>query len=226
MERLLNSSLTIAGLHVRSTRDDRAKKEDRTPIVYVGLTDVREYHDLLQKAGWRAVPVDTQAPSPKTVVPSCLILDGSEFNGEDPVSRQTLGSFRPDVPVIFMVKDADVATIVRFMKAGAFDVLRRPVTDGCFVDTIRIALEHSDATLKQDLEVRQLSDRYASLSHRERQVMTLIVAGLLNKQVGGELGISEITVKAHRGSVMRKMNASSFAGLVRMAATMEFSRLV
>lgn len=226
MERLLNSSLKIAGLQVRTTRDDRAKKEDCTPIVYVGLTDVREYHGLLQKAGWHARPVDTQAPGLSTVVPSCLILDGSEFSGEDRASCQTFGSFRPDVPVIFIVTDADVTAIVRLMKAGAFDVLRRPVADDCFVDTIRSALEHSEATLRQDLEVRQLSDRYASLSHRERQVMTLLVAGLLNKQVGGELGISEITVKAHRGSVMRKMNARSFAGLVRMAATMEFGRLV
>ena len=107
---------------------------------------------------------------------------------------------------------------VRVMKAGAVEFLTKPFADGVLLDAIRGAIEHSRAALRADSEMRTLRTAYASLTPREREVMGLVVSGLLNKQVGGELGISEITVKAHRGQVMRKMNAASLPDLVTMAA--------
>jgi FixJ family two-component response regulator len=125
---------------------------------------------------------------------------------------------RTDTPIIFITGHGDVPMSVKAMKAGAVEFLTKPFSDDVLLDAIRGAIERSRAALRQDSEMQVLRSCYASLTSREREVMVLVVSGLLNKQVGGELGISEITVKAHRGQVMRKMKADSLPDLVTMAA--------
>jgi FixJ family two-component response regulator len=125
---------------------------------------------------------------------------------------------RADMPIMFITGYGDVPTSVRAMKAGAVEFLMKPFKHSVLVNAIRESLDRSRLALAREMEMRILWNRYASLTRRERQVMALVVSGLLNKQVGGELGISEITVKAHRGQVMQKMQASSLPDLVRISA--------
>jgi FixJ family two-component response regulator len=162
---------------------------------------------------------------PRSLGPSCLILDYSlpDLNGLE--LQKLLADERADVPIIFITGYGDVPKAVQAMKAGALEFLTKPLTAGVLLKAIRGGLERSCATLRHAADVQRLRDRYASLSRRERQVMALVVSGLLNKQVGGELGISEITVKAHRGRVMQKMKADSLATLVRMAARLRIPRI-
>jgi FixJ family two-component response regulator len=155
---------------------------------------------------------------PRPMVPSCVLLDVNlpDLNGLD-VQRRVAAD-RTDTPIIFITGCGDVPTTVRAMKAGAIEFLTKPLDDDALLVAIEHALERSRAARDEEDQMHSLRGRYATLSRREREVMALVVAGLLNKQVGGELGISEITVKAHRGSVMRKMQAGSLPKLVSMAA--------
>jgi FixJ family two-component response regulator len=155
------------------------------------------------------------------VDPGCLVLDVSlpDLNGLE--LQERLAGGRRHLPIIFITGYGDVPMTVKAMKAGAFEFLTKPFSNDVLLDAIRRASERSRAAFDQEKELSALRDEYALLSRREREVMTRVVAGRLNKQVAAELGISEITVKAHRGKVMRKMHADSVADLVRMAARLD-----
>jgi FixJ family two-component response regulator len=200
-----------------------------SPIVFVVDDDisVRESLELLiRTAGWQPEIFESAQEflsRPHVLVPSCLVLDVTlpGLNGLDLQKRVAVD--RTDMPIIFITAYGDVPMTVQAMKAGAVEFLTKPFDDNVLLTAIEQALNRSRAALEHKAETRGLCDRYASLSRREREVMALVVRGLLNKQVGFELGISEITVKAHRGKVMQKMNARSFAELVNMAARLPVS---
>jgi FixJ family two-component response regulator len=200
-----------------------------TPIVFVVDDDVsvRESLELLiHTAGWQPETFGAAREflaRPRPLVPSCLVLDVSlpDLNGLELQTR--IGADRSDLPIIFITGHGDVPMTVRAMKGGAVEFLTKPFGSDELLSAIRSAIERSRAALGSEAELRALRECYASLSRREREVMALVVSGLLNKQVGGELGISEITVKAHRGKVMRKMKAGSLADLVTMAARLRLA---
>jgi FixJ family two-component response regulator len=193
------------------------------PVVFLadGVLEREELRAVIHGAGWRIEPLDAGNEAfaeANDLVPSCLVLDAG-----GPHLRLPLAPGGTDVPIIWITSRCDVPMTVRAMKAGAIDVLTKPVRADALVDAVGRALNASTAALRRAQEMRHLRGRYGSLSLRERQVMTLVASGLLNKQVGGELGISEVTVKAHRGKVMRKMNAQSLAHLVAMAASLQLA---
>ena len=202
---------------------------DATPIVFVVDDDVsvRESLELLIRcAGWTAetfASAQEFVSRPRVPAPSCLVLDVSlpGLNGLE--LQQRVAAERTDMPIIFITGHGDVPMSVQAMKAGAVEFLTKPFGDDILLSAIRNALERSRAALTHEGEIRALRDAYGSLTSREREVMALVVTGRLNKQVGGELGISEITVKAHRGKVMRKMKAGSLADLVKMAAQLRLA---
>ena len=199
------------------------------PIVFVVDDDisVRESLELLvREAGWQPETFESAKEflsRPRVVVPSCLILDISlpGLNGLDLQKR--VAADRTDMPIIFITGHGDVQMTVQAMKGGAVEFLTKPFDNDVLLSAIQNAIERSRAALGHEAEIRALRDRYASLSRREREVMALVVSGLLNKQVGFELGISEITVKAHRGRVMQKMEARSLADLVTMGARLHLA---
>jgi FixJ family two-component response regulator len=200
------------------------------PIVYVVDDDVSVRESLefmIRCEGWKSQTFASATEflsRPRVTAPGCLILDVNlpDLNGLD--LQKQISADRTEMPIIFITGYGDVPMSVQAMKAGATEFLTKPFGDNVMLDAMRTAIEKSIAEFAHRKEMQALRDRYASLSSREREVMALVVSGLMNKQVGGELGISEITVKAHRGNVMRKMDAASLADLVNMAAALQIGR--
>jgi FixJ family two-component response regulator len=212
--------LTLAGASAITTPSHaRAVK----PIVFVVDDDFSFcgfVRSAVESAGWRSETFTSAREflcRPRAFVPSCLVLDVElpDLNGLE-VQQRIVD--RSGMPIIFITGHADVAVSVRAMKAGAAEFLMKPCQNDVLLKAIGRAVEQSTAALRLEAEIQALRGRYAELSDREREVMALVIAGRLNKQIGGELGITEITVKGHRGNVMRKMNARSLPDLVTMAA--------
>src|SRR6185369_15779451 len=193
------------------------------PVVFVVDDDVsvRESLELLISfAGWQPetfASAEEFLARPRTLTPSCLVLDVTlpELNGLE--LQKLIASDRMDMPIIFITGHGDVPMTVQAMKAGAVEFLTKPFDDEVLLTAIRQAISRSTAMLDDQAQIQTLRDAYASLTPREQEVMRLVVAGMLNKQIGLKLGISEITVKAHRGKMMLKMKADSVADLVKAA---------
>jgi FixJ family two-component response regulator len=201
-----------------------------SPIVFVVDADAsirNSLERLIQNAGWRA---ETFASAhdflarPRSAAPCCLVVDTALPGLTGLELQRQIAIERSPTPVIFLSGPCDIETTVRAMKGGAFDFLTKPIDDELLLCAMREAIRRSEAALGRENELRQLRAIYGSLTPREREVLTLVVSGLPNKLVGGELGITEITVKMHRGNVMRKMKADSFAQLVNMASRLRVTR--
>jgi FixJ family two-component response regulator len=194
-----------------------------TPIVFVVDDDVsvrESLESMIRVAGWQPRTFASAGEflaCPRVLTPSCLILDVTlpDFDG---LELQDLIANRTEMPIIFITGHADVPMTVRAMKAGAIEFLTKPFRDEALLGAISSAIERSRVAVDAERGLQGLRARYALLSNREQQVMSLVIRGVLNKLIGAELGISEITVKAHRGSMMRKMKAQSLAELVTMAS--------
>ena len=205
------------------TATGTALKPQAQSIVFVVDDDVsvRESLELLiQFAGWQAETFAAAADflaRRRTTTPSCLVLDVSlpDLNGLE--LQKLIASERREMPIIFITGHGDVPMSVQAMKGGAVEFLTKPFDDEILLSAIRHALTRSASVLDEQAEILLLRDTYESLTPREQEVMQLVVAGMLNKQIGLKLGISEITVKAHRGKMMQKMKADSVADLVKIA---------
>ena len=202
------------------------------PIVFVVDADIsvrQSLKMLIQTAGWQAESFASAREflaRTRTSVPGCLILDAFLPDMSGLELQERIAAERSGMPTIFLSSRCDIQTTVKAMKAGAMEFLTKPVDREMLLNAIGQAIKRSEVVLGRESELQALRSSYGSLTSREREVMTLVASGLLNKQVGGELGISEITVKAHRGNVMRKMRADSFADLVTMALRLRVVRPV
>jgi len=200
------------------------------PIVFVVDEDISVRASLelfIRSEGWQPemfASVQEFLDHPRPRLPNCLILAISHRGINGIEVQEQMARERAEMPIIIISADEDIPTTVQAMKAGAVDFLVKPCRHEFLLTAIRQSLERSRVLLDREMQLRDLRHRYSSLTPRERQVMALVVSGLLNKQVGGELGISELTVKAHRGQVMQKMKANSLADLVRMAARLQSAR--
>ena len=201
-----------------------------TPIVFVVDNDISVRESLailIESAGWQSQAFASAAEflaNPKSATPSCLVLDSilPDLNGLE--LQERISTERSDIPIIFLSGHADLPAAVKAIKRGAIEFFLKPFDSEMLLSTIRSAIKRSEMTLRREMELHRLRTDYESLSCREREVMAGVASGLLNKEVGTELGISEITVKVHRGSVMRKMKADSFAHLVNMASRLRVVR--
>jgi FixJ family two-component response regulator len=200
-----------------------------TPVVFIVDDDVsirESLEPLIRCEGWQTEVFASAREflaRPRFVAPSCLVLDVTLPDLDGLELQRLIGAERLDMPIIFITGHGDVPMTVRAMKAGALEFLTKPLDTEVLLSAIPLAIERSQTALIQEAQMRALRDRYTSLSSREREVIALVVRGRLNKEIGGELGISEITVKAHRGRVMRKMNARSLAELVTMAGKLHIA---
>src|SRR5258708_1107170 len=200
-----------------------------TPIVFVVDDDdaVRAALAMvIRLEGWQPetfASAEAFLSCPRVSGPSCLVLDATLPSLGGLEVQRRVAAERPDMPIIFIADRGDVAMTVQAMKAGAAEFLLKPLGDAARGTALRQCIARSAAAVDEEAALQTLRDRYAGLTGREREVMALVVSGRLNKQIGGELGISEITVKAHRGNVMRKMKAGSLADLVKIAASLRLA---
>jgi FixJ family two-component response regulator len=201
-----------------------------SPIVFVVDDDIsirESFERLLRHEGWRTAA--TTSAGDFLDRPAYLVPNGPRLDAPRPAirgleSQRQMAKGFGDMPIIFISGHGDVLMTVGTMKGGAIDFFTKPLANDALLSAIRQALDHSFGTLTEQMEIQELSERYATLSQREREVMALVVSGLPNKQVAAELGIREITVKVHRGRVMRKMKASSLANLVQIATKLSVKR--
>ncbi len=208
---------------IHMTSATTASKSQAKPIVFVVDDDisVREsLESLISFAGWHPETFASAADflaQPRTKNPSCLVLDVSlpGLNGLE--LQRLIASERADMPIIFITGHGDIPMSVQAMKAGAVEFLTKPFDDEALLTAIRNAIKRSATVLDDQAEIAGIGALYESLTTREQEVMRLVIAGMLNKQIGMQLGISEITVKAHRGKMMQKMKADSVADLVTIA---------
>ncbi len=216
--------------HLPGHKPESSGRSPDLPIVFVIDDDVparESMEEIISREGWQP---ETFALAqeffdrPRAHVPNCVVVNISLRDLSGLEMQKRISVERTETPIIFITDHGDVPTSVQAMKAGAVEFLMKPFTDGALFDAIREAHKRSSIALGREAEIRSVRDSYASLSHRERQVMALVLSGLLNKQIGSELGISEITVKAHRGRVMQKMGAKSVVDLVRMATRLRSER--
>jgi FixJ family two-component response regulator len=213
----------------RATPRSGSSMSHATPTVFVVDDDVsvrESLESMIRCVGWQPqtfASAQDFLSRPPAETPSCLLLD-IELPGIDGLELQErMAAGRSEMPIIFVTGHGDIPRTVRAMKAGAVEFLTKPFAVDVLLQAIRRAIERSREALGQAAELKFLRERYASLTRREREVMALVVAGLLNKEVAAELRRSEITIKAHRGKVMRKMQAGSLADLVRMAARLRLT---